>query len=396
MSLGQGNILVQSLPLPGGGPPFPANAAENGLSVDPVTGRIVLGDDTGGVLAQLLSDREIQMDGFSFRLKQTIPGPLQSNLLVVDPTGGVYSLGDFDGFANSTVVEINDSGQYAQIRGAGIDALNMDFVNRLYRFGDGSLSGNPVNLNIDGVNNTVDFAQDADKGFDIDFNNRLYRFGDIAPVGSGTRIEIDDMLQNQTIINDGKTTIQNNTFFRSLEFDFLNGLYYAGDIDNSINNIYWLIDANTERYEMYNSGLRHIFFDLLNFEYIIGNNTASGFGNLTINNSGGNPRLLFKDFNGSFLDLNFGTSNYKMGDIDGLTNNTFVEVDDAAELVYISANNGLGIASTNGRLLKTFQALSNGAGAGAGTLTNAPTAGDPSKWIPLDDNGTTRYIPTWT
>ena len=40
--------------------------------------------------------------------------------------------------------------------------------------------------------------------------------------------------------------------------------------------------------------------------------------------------------------------------------------------------------------------LTNGAGAGAGTLTNAPSAGDPSRWIPIDDNGTIRYIPTWT
>lgn len=37
----------------------------------------------------------------------------------------------------------------------------------------------------------------------------------------------------------------------------------------------------------------------------------------------------------------------------------------------------------------------NGAGAGAGTLTNAPAAGNPTKWVPFDDNGTTRYIPMW-
>lgn len=41
-------------------------------------------------------------------------------------------------------------------------------------------------------------------------------------------------------------------------------------------------------------------------------------------------------------------------------------------------------------------ALNDGAGAGAGTLANAPSAGDPAKWIPIDDNGTVRYIPTWT
>lgn len=37
----------------------------------------------------------------------------------------------------------------------------------------------------------------------------------------------------------------------------------------------------------------------------------------------------------------------------------------------------------------------NGAGAAAGTLTNAPTAGNPTKWIAVNDNGTVRHIPAW-
>lgn len=40
-------------------------------------------------------------------------------------------------------------------------------------------------------------------------------------------------------------------------------------------------------------------------------------------------------------------------------------------------------------------ALTDGAGASAGTLTNAPAVGNPTKWIPINDNGTTRYIPSW-
>jgi hypothetical protein len=47
------------------------------------------------------------------------------------------------------------------------------------------------------------------------------------------------------------------------------------------------------------------------------------------------------------------------------------------------------------KLLTTKTTLTNGAGAGSGTLTNAPTAGNPTKWIPINDNGTTRYIPAW-
>lgn len=46
-------------------------------------------------------------------------------------------------------------------------------------------------------------------------------------------------------------------------------------------------------------------------------------------------------------------------------------------------------------LIRSTTALSNGAGAAAGTLANAPVAGNPTKWIPINDNGTTRYIPAW-
>lgn len=40
-------------------------------------------------------------------------------------------------------------------------------------------------------------------------------------------------------------------------------------------------------------------------------------------------------------------------------------------------------------------ATTNGAAASTGTLTNAPTSGNPTKWIKINDQGTTRYIPAW-
>ncbi len=43
----------------------------------------------------------------------------------------------------------------------------------------------------------------------------------------------------------------------------------------------------------------------------------------------------------------------------------------------------------------TSSALTDGAGAGLGTLATAPAAGNPTKWIGINDNGTTRYIPAW-
>lgn len=46
-------------------------------------------------------------------------------------------------------------------------------------------------------------------------------------------------------------------------------------------------------------------------------------------------------------------------------------------------------------LLTTSSAITSGAAAAVGTLNNAPAAGDPTKWAPFNDNGTTRYVPMW-
>ena len=46
-------------------------------------------------------------------------------------------------------------------------------------------------------------------------------------------------------------------------------------------------------------------------------------------------------------------------------------------------------------LLSTTVALTNGAAAAAGTLLNAPAAGNPTKWFAINDAGTVRYVPAW-
>lgn len=69
MTLGQGSIYFKGVQGPAG-PPFVATSAANGLSVDPITGKIVLGNDVLGVpgAAVLLSSREIAMATFLLRL----------------------------------------------------------------------------------------------------------------------------------------------------------------------------------------------------------------------------------------------------------------------------------------------------------------------------------------
>jgi hypothetical protein len=70
----------------------------------------------------------------------------------------------------------------------------------------------------------------------------------------------------------------------------------------------------------------------------------------------------------------------------------------AAISVPITSGNvtfGGNLTTPGGTFLTTNTALTDGAAGAGGTLLNAPAAGNPTKWIPINDNGTTRYIPCW-
>jgi hypothetical protein len=71
--------------------------------------------------------------------------------------------------------------------------------------------------------------------------------------------------------------------------------------------------------------------------------------------------------------------------------NALVEKADLAGAVFTGAVAVPG----GGNLLATTSALSNGAGSAPGTITNAPTAGNPTKWVAFDDGGTIRRFPSW-
>ena len=81
----------------------------------------------------------------------------------------------------------------------------------------------------------------------------------------------------------------------------------------------------------------------------------------------------------------------------GLTAGTNIAITPAAGAVTIATAAAITADLTNntGNLIDSSVSLTNGAGANTATLTNSPATGNPTKWIPIDDNGTTRYIPAW-
>ena len=56
---------------------------------------------------------------------------------------------------------------------------------------------------------------------------------------------------------------------------------------------------------------------------------------------------------------------------------------------------GLNVGLNGGSFLNTTTDMYDWSSTYVGTLANAPYPGNPTKWIPISDNGVVRIIPTW-
>lgn len=195
-SVGQGSISVsQKAPvIPAPGPPFPATSADNGLSVDPVTGRIVLGNDVGGLLAALLSDREIPMDGSLFRMSD---GGLR--MFEIDPANQFWGIGDLDNPINQNFLSIDAQSHLITMQsddGLGSSgffqmASDTASVSGSIQLSITSPSGT-INYEADAINHDVSINDGGGMGFFFDFANDRFSFGDFVGTANGNAFQIDD------------------------------------------------------------------------------------------------------------------------------------------------------------------------------------------------------------
>lgn len=113
-SFGQGSVARSNKIVSGA--PFPPGAANNGLSVDPISGAIVLGNDRGGApLAALLNDREIPMGNFEMFFNGNLP---TEYVAIRNRGSGIPTMisqvqVDFNGFTNLFVGQNVNRGNQA-------------------------------------------------------------------------------------------------------------------------------------------------------------------------------------------------------------------------------------------------------------------------------------------
>lgn len=208
MSKGQGNIVRTPKVDPSNAPPFAATSADNGLSVDPVTGRIVLGG-TFAAPSQLLSNRAIDMNGFSFRMDNGAG----FRYLAVEPTNQFYSLGDGPGTGNGLQLTIDDSVMVASIVsnfGGGANWWNIDALNHSVEFGDifSTFNGMRVALSDFASFFHIDGGAGNGSHFAIDAQVNTYALGDMAQIASGLKLLIDAAADIFTVENTGGILLQ--------------------------------------------------------------------------------------------------------------------------------------------------------------------------------------------
>ncbi len=134
------------------------------------------------------------------------------------------------------------------------------------------------------------------------------------------------------------------------------------------------------------------------FDTFTGTNYALAQGNAgdTYFNCASGQILNFNVGNGNKLNISSTTATFSATLTSGLvvaaTTGVTLTVS-STDVAAITCAGGIKTGSTT--LHTTSAALTNGAAAQVATMTNGPTAGNPTKWVPINDNGTTRYIPCW-
>lgn len=185
--------------------------------------------------------------------------------------------------------------------------------------------------------------------------------------------DVTTLILETLLITPTRFLINGENTTKQLEINKTTNKYQLGDIDENING--WKIEIN-DGSQQANLG------------------STSG----TELHIGDNDDLIwFKQAGTTRLELDELAKTYKLGDVNNIENGTKIIIDDnsgGSKSLRVEAVNGIKITGDT-VLIHTGTNYGNGAAAQVGTLTNAPAPGNPTKWIPIDDNGTTRYIPSW-
>lgn len=449
MSVGQGSVIVnQKQQTSSGppGPPFVITSADNGLSVDPISGRIVLGQDAGigiGGPASFLNNREIPMQGFDFNMIDSIGNAMLtltenikfSRMRAFDYGSGIDSEIVLQpslqqvllhvGNGNSIDLLLDLSNETITGKVNVVNYLKLDPLNGAFFIGDGDSTQLSFARISQAANSFDIFVQDPLNGNKfVDFFSSYGSGNGDWVLADGTNSFRTDVAINSAggvyILSYGPVAAENPYFFIDPTTTFS---YKFGDIAGTKHSTLLTLDDNSEQWTLSTTdnpfpskaeifglaqpGTEQVSIFTTDSAAVQTFNSIDGVNHSWSTSETQNGTFLrMQGFNqtveaglipgttGRTFLLDMVAKIYRIGDVDGANNNTILAVVDSGSQVQINATNGLRI--TGDPVMLHTGNLSDSSAASLGTLTNAPSAGNPTKWITIDDNGTPRFIPTWT
>lgn len=170
------------------------------------------------------------------------------------------------------------------------------------------------------------------------------------------------LLSNREIPMGNFTFSMINAGVPQLTIDPVTPIYALGDITNAVSNL--KIDPN--------GGIQFSYRDKFGIDI------------LSIGDQAALPRSILISPN-YLLDLH----------LDESSGQAILEVAGGGATISVAITGEVRLGDLTGNLFSATQALTNHVGALLGTLGNSPVAGNPTKWISINDNGTVRRFPTW-
>lgn len=392
---GQGSLSHSPRNVPAGAP-FPAGSANNGLSVDPVSGRIVLGQNAGeaGNPAGLLSAREIPANGFptywidptgfeitSITTQQVAINRANTNSQAILAgegdvrllgTSNIFGHGGRAIFEDSFIANVDyilenfqDVWQFKD-GGNGLWQI-IDAQNLLIRIGDLTPIGNGVELSIDDINELITGRTTAGRMLSADQLGNTYGLGDLDAVNNGLRLNLDDSLT---------VAIIQSTLGRFLNIDGAGSIFQFGDIDAAVSGSTLKINDALQILSYDDSIGRMLSLDRISGSYQIGDIFGAVNSSKIVVDDVVKQITAFVGGAGALL-LDNVTALYQMGDIGGTLNNTFISIDDAATTILANATGG-------------FLTTDPGSGAGAwklGKVIAGAVVVDAANYVEVDIDG---------
>lgn len=403
-------------------PPFPGNSANNGLSVDSVSSLIVLGQSVGAVgnPAILLSNREIP--AANFILSFNADAAQTNNIVQFKNTAAavrarITNNAEFSNTGGQTNCELFGEGVSVGTGSGssvfGKSAASVGNANVVMGRGAVANGSNSVVIGEASLDSTVGSnviighsarQENAFTGIVLigDSSNSA-NSNNVTCIGSGSfaraRTTIIGYLASSSGVNStgiGDSVTIGATHEYSIAIGFGTQTTAANQLvvgcltaaTGGVNDVYIgrgvvCAEANNLKFQVTGSSGNNM----------AGNTLTIAGGRATGNATPGAVLIQVSQVGASGTTLQtlrtygkFESRTVTFGDIDAIGNSVRIVIDDANTRI---RTNGIS------QMIGTTTAFTNGAGAAAGTLLNAPAAGDPTKWIPIDDNGTTRYIPAW-